>query len=109
MTQESVRRAAIDARIGGRPGRLSPGRSRLSAGCSTGLPRRRSPGSRYGAVLFLFVFAPELPDTDALVSDRPSPGLTVIGADGDKLVHRGSFNGLSIRLAKAAGAPVRKR
>ena len=51
------------------------------------------------AALF-FVFAPELPDTDALLRDKPSPGLTVVGADGRKLVHRASFNGLSVRLAR---------
>ena len=51
------------------------------------------------AALF-FVFAPELPDTNELWREKPSPGLTVIGADGRKLIHRASFNGLSVRLEK---------
>ena len=51
------------------------------------------------AALF-FAFAPELPDTNELWTDKPSPGLTVIGADGRKLIHRASFNGLSVRLAQ---------
>lgn len=56
-------------------------------------------GMVFWVVLF-FAFAPELPDTDALWEEKPSPGLTVIGADGRKLIHRASFNGLSVRLAK---------
>ena len=36
------------------------------------------------AALF-FLFAPELPNTNDLWRDRPSPGLTVIGADGKVL------------------------
>ena len=50
------------------------------------------------AALF-FAFAPELPNTNDLWRDKASPGLTVIGTDGRKLIHRGSYNGLSIRLS----------
>ena len=51
------------------------------------------------AALF-FVFAPDLPDTDALWAEKPNPGLSIIGADGRKIIHRRSFNGLTVRLSQ---------
>lgn len=51
------------------------------------------------AALFL-TLAPEMPDTASLWRVKPSPGVTVLAADGSVLEQRGAFNSVMVGVAE---------